>query len=364
MSENHLDVTVEGLPVKALVDSSTSSLVVSEKFRQYLTKVMFPAHNHTVLKVANGSYEQLKGICMLQIGISGRILPFEFIVLPDCSNDIILGWNFLKASGALIDCGGSELTLDDVEVSSEDIVFKALCLCAMTDCRLPAYLIRKIPALNHCTEDSGNVIVKGSKLSALKKEVFMPSMLVTVRRSKTEIWVFNCQSQEKVIPQVMCVAFAEPFCPDCIATISETSRVRTEISETKQSFEFLKMISPDLDVNQKRMLETCYRSIQKHLRREKNGTPQITVKHRINTGDNLPVKQRAYRVSPAEHRIIHDEVGKMLDRGIIQPSESPSPVILVRKKDYTWRYCVDYRWLNRITKKDVYPLPRVDDRYT
>ncbi|GFV40063.1 hypothetical protein TNCV_1459151 [Trichonephila clavipes] len=47
------------------------------------------------------------------------------------------------------------------------------------------------------------------------------------------------------------------------------------------------------------------------------------MKHRINIGDNLPVKQRKYRVSPAERRIIHDGVGKMLDRGIIQPSERP-----------------------------------------
>ncbi|GFV11587.1 hypothetical protein TNCV_975771 [Trichonephila clavipes] len=74
-------------------------------------------------------------------------------------------------------------------------------------------------------------------------------MHVNLNRGKTEIWVVNGQSQEKVIPQVMCVGFAEPFCPDCIATISETSRVSTEISETKQSFEFLKMISTDLDAN-------------------------------------------------------------------------------------------------------------------
>ncbi|GFT55262.1 transposon Ty3-I Gag-Pol polyprotein [Trichonephila clavipes] len=79
-------------------------------------------------------------------------------------------------------------------------------------------------------------------------------MLVTLRRGKTEIWIINGQSQEKDIPKGMCVAFAEPFCTDCIDTISETSRVPTEISETKQSFEFLKMISPDLDANQKRML--------------------------------------------------------------------------------------------------------------
>ncbi|GFQ82219.1 transposon Ty3-I Gag-Pol polyprotein [Trichonephila clavata] len=200
MSGNHLDVTVDGLPVKALVDSGASSSIISEKFRRYLKKVMFPAHNHTIIKVANGSYVQPKGMCTLQIRISGRILPFEFIVLPDCSHDIILGWNFLKASGALIDCGRSELTLDDVEVTSDELVLKPLRLCVMKDCRLPAYLIMKIPVVNHCTEDSGNVIVKGSKLLALKKEVFMPLMLVTLRRGKTDIWVVNGQSKVKGHP--------------------------------------------------------------------------------------------------------------------------------------------------------------------
>ncbi|GFR18809.1 transposon Ty3-I Gag-Pol polyprotein [Trichonephila clavata] len=236
MSGNHLHVTVDGLPAKSLVDSGASSSVVSEKFHRYLKKVMFPAHNHTVLKVANGSYVQPKRMRTLLIRISGRILPFEFIVLPDCSHDIIFGWNFLKASGALIGCGRSELTLDDVEITSEELVLKPLCLCVMKDCRLPAYSIMKIPEVNHCTEDSGNVIVKGSKLLALKKEVFMPSMLVTLRHGKTDIWVVNGKLQEKVIHQDMCSAFAEPFCHDCIATISGTSRVPTEISETKQFF--------------------------------------------------------------------------------------------------------------------------------
>ncbi|GFY54218.1 hypothetical protein TNIN_74071 [Trichonephila inaurata madagascariensis] len=87
----------------------------------------------------------------------------------------------------------------------------------------------------------------------------------------------------------MCVAFAEPFCPDCIDTISVTSRVPTEISETKQYFEFLKMISHDLHANQKRILVDVLQEYSEAFKEIENVTSQITMKHRIKKGDNLPV---------------------------------------------------------------------------
>lgn len=87
------------------------------------------------------------------------------------------------------------------------------------------------------------------------------------------------------------------------------------------------------------------------------------VEHVIDTGDADPIKQRSYRTSRKEEEYIDREVDEMMLNGIIRPSVSPwsSPVVLVAKKDNTLRFCIDYRKLNSVTKKDSYPLPRIQD---
>jgi hypothetical protein len=87
------------------------------------------------------------------------------------------------------------------------------------------------------------------------------------------------------------------------------------------------------------------------------------IEHRINTGNETPVKQRYYRTSQAEQTFIEEEIRRMLNDGVVRPSSSPwaSPVVLVKKKNGNLRFCVDYRRLNAVTKKDSYPLPRIDD---
>jgi hypothetical protein len=72
-----------------------------------------------------------------------------------------------------------------------------------------------------------------------------------------------------------------------------------------------------------------------------------------------PVNIRAYRYPPSLKDEIERQVHVMLEQGLIKPSKSPfsSPVLMVRKKDGSWRFCVDYRYLNAMTVKSVYPIP-------
>lgn len=92
------------------------------------------------------------------------------------------------------------------------------------------------------------------------------------------------------------------------------------------------------------------------------------VKHKIELlpGMEEPVKSRAYRVSHKENEYIREQLDEMLEAGIITPSQSPwsSPVVLVKKRDGTRRFCVDYRKLNSKTKPTRYPLPLIDEILT
>ena len=83
----------------------------------------------------------------------------------------------------------------------------------------------------------------------------------------------------------------------------------------------------------------------------------------IDTQGNAPIRQPAYRSAYAHRHIVDKEIDTMLLQGGIQPSKSPwaSPVVLIPKKDGEIRFCIDYRKLNTLTKKDNYPLPRIDD---
>ena len=87
------------------------------------------------------------------------------------------------------------------------------------------------------------------------------------------------------------------------------------------------------------------------------------MKHTIDTGSAQPIQVPPRRVPFHKSQEMRHQVDEMLEAQIIEPSESPwsSPVVLVAKPDGTQRFCVDYRALNKVTKRDLYPLPRCDD---
>ncbi|KAI3815729.1 hypothetical protein L1987_15408 [Smallanthus sonchifolius] len=97
------------------------------------------------------------------------------------------------------------------------------------------------------------------------------------------------------------------------------------------------------------------------------GLPPVReVKFRIDLipGAN-PVAKAPYRLAPSELQELASQLQELADKGFIRPSHSPwgAPVLFVKKKDGSFRMCIDYRELNKLTIKNRYPLPRIDDLF-
>jgi hypothetical protein len=113
----------------------------------------------------------------------------------------------------------------------------------------------------------------------------------------------------------------------------------------------------DLTWEQKHELDNL---IESHFTNANDIGKAIGVEHKIVTSSE-PIKQRYYPVSPVIQKHIDVELDKMLKEGVIERSKSAwsSPILLVKKKDGNYRFCVDFRKLNKVTERDAYPLPYV-----
>ena len=143
----------------------------------------------------------------------------------------------------------------------------------------------------------------------------------------------------------------------CLLQVKEVSSINPQEQTTKDTH-----LNPPSNATELELLKTQYADIFK----EPDSLPPARgiFDHRIplQTGAN-PVNIRPYRYPLKQRDIIEQIIEEMLGRGIIQNSTSPfaSPVVLVGKKDGSWRLCVDYRELNKSTVKDKYPIPVVDE---
>ncbi|UYV73997.1 hypothetical protein LAZ67_11001769 [Cordylochernes scorpioides] len=337
--------------------------VISENFRRHL-RIPFFVKKGPILRVANKKYVETLGRCNIRITIKELEVRFNFVVLSECSHHIILGWDFFQATNAIIDWGTGEMHLE--ECASQGIEDEDLAVYACEDCIIPGRSISKIAVISEKVQGAKDLIVEGHKDLLLKKELAIPSSVINFHHGRGDVWVTNATSRNQIIPAGMLVGNLGKIGSSGIFSIDmdDCKEIRTNIKNEDIRQNILSLVDDTLSKEQKSNMAEClinYAEIFDFERRASR--PFSGVKHKIDTSDNRPIKQRPYRVSPTERRAIQGEVDKMIKMGVAQPSESPwsSPVVLVKKKDGSWRFCVDYRRLNRITKKDVYPIPRTDD---
>ncbi len=225
---------------------------------------------------------------------------------------------------------------------------------------------------------SCQVLVKASSNVSLPKSVLIANVLAKTADGKVPVRVFNfCENPVKLPPRCRIAALSKPqeVVPKELVEFEEKEgvlhvkavqqrQVEVELSTTEQ-------LPIPVHINLENLTETQRRKLQdllvKHSdvfsRNDSNFGYTTAVTHSVPTGDAPPIKQRHRRIPPQVFEEVKKHVQDLVSQGILRESCSPwaSPAVIVLKKDGSVRFCCDYRKLNKVTCKDAYPLPRVEE---
>ena len=209
--------------------------------------------------------------------------------------------------------------------------------------------------------DSSQVSENGNKL--VKMELFSTGNLQEESRLvSTELSELYCRENGK------CISSGENDSYIVTTNISECEETNYIQSCTKGLPEYLLPLvenaSPSLTDNEKGRLADLITEFSDVFMSPNGQLSQTDLaEHYIDTGDTKPFKTPCHRLPLFKKPIVEAEIKKMLEQKVIEPSVSPwnSPICLVAKKSGEWRFCVDLRALNSVTKLDTYPLPRIDE---
>lgn len=328
------------------------------------------------IKTVSGESLPIDGLTLSKFQIGENIYPFYAYIVKNLTYDVILGADFLTHYQSVIDFDSSTLQLPpptDTPPPCPIPDFSCSVHAAMT-CVLPPFSESVIPANLHDSAQNVSTstlvgLVESSSRLIERYSLCGAAALVRVSGDNTiPFRVINPTSQPVTIYRRTNLGKFSSFEPPPVVSIVDDSstvpNVQPSSTSNSTSETFIDLSHTDLAEEQRAQLTQLLhdnRDVFAFTDDELGHTS--LVQHHIDTGNAQPVRQQPYRVSPKVRDCIDEHVEKMLEQGIIQPSVSPwaAPVVLVKKKDGSERFCVDYRKLNSVTRRDSHPIPHVQD---
>ena len=366
---------VEGHALHYLIDTGCSLNLLSKRIFDLLPVKVTRGLQSSEIKsgtLADGSGLEFYG----QVELNGRIrsetAEITFIV-ADIEPDAILGMPFLRDSQCQVNCADSVVELNKKRLSCTnqhgvDFNSKVQLVADITvpprteqmiNCRLVNVICKPLGMItNHDTAVNRGLAVAAS-LHACDKDVMPIRCINPMDRAVTLLAgtvIANCMGVERD-------QLVEAQTNSAINHISLAGSDESVPDHLKSLYEEAAGACPTPQQRQKiSLLLRKYGDVFSCGDNDQGKTDLVTHSIELQPGTR-PIKQAPRRQGPEKEAEIERQVQKLEQQGIIEPACGAwsSPVVLVKKKDGSWRFCIDYRRLNAVTVQDAYPLPRIDE---
>ena len=361
-----LRTDIGGVQVDFLVDTGAVVSLISEELFELIQQEGEIVLNSYYCNIAavDGSPLKVRGKIELEIKLGKRLFSHEVLVVSDVTSGAILGLDFLQKYDGIFDIAKKRIRLAGRYYNLVAACERAGCCRVMMSegIVIPPRTEVIVRAKVKSSKSFGSAVVEPSlQLNKFEGVLLARSIIDLGKQKVIPVRLANVTDEAKVINKGEVIAKAqvvEQVVPD------GESNVQIDKQDDPVIQELIERTTKDLEGDEKEKAEGF---IREHvdcfmLSDGKIGRSGL-YKHKIDTGDATPIRQRAYKLPVFKRQEVERQVKEMLDQGIIRPSSSPwsSPITLVEKKTGELRFCIYFRKVNDVSKKDAYPLPKISE---
>lgn len=344
-----IEVKINGLGLQCFVDLGSQCTLITEQVSTQLGLVL-KSDSLPVLRGIGGHSFAPLGQCEVEVVVQGvkQIIDVYIVQNHILKYPVLLGHSFTENPNIFVIKTPNKIIFKRVPESR---------LFLKVQCRIviPTQEMRVVAVVT-TSNYTGKIYVDGSIRGKSGKEYYLLPGEYAVEAGVSHLLVQNVCDSIVTIDEDVLLTRATPVTTEydvCSMTFSESTPDDKVICgpevTTEQKLELQKLLSE---------FGSCFSTGLGDLGFSTAGEMVIELK------DSEPVVYRPYRMSHGERILVQNMVQEMLDAGIVRESSSQyaSPIVLVQKKTGEKRLCIDYRALNQRTKKDHYPLPRIEDQ--
>ena len=350
------------IPVTFLLDTGAQRSFLSERvYNRKLKDKVKLRQSYVRMYGVSGKELTTIGEVEIDVQLGDDIIRQKFIV-AELKEEGILGFDFCRSHQAEWRWTDKQLTLKpQVQVRHTEEETQVGRVVTSERIRVPArceIMVRGI--VEHAQKTAREGMIEPQETFVQKYPIGVAAVLAKREENSLPVRLINTQESDVELPKNTPVAW-----------FREAEEVPTQkwrqVKEQGSTWDVRQQYEEQLSQLSYEEKEAFYALLQKYdaqfmTTKDVIGRTSL-VQHKINTGDHAPIKQQPRREPLGLQGTVKEEIKKMEEKGVIEASQSPwaSPIVLVKKKDGSIRFCVDYRKLNAVTQKDAYPLPRIDD---